>query len=171
MLSQISCTCLVLFSQIHLTYFDTLLSLFIFSSFLKTTFKSNVAPVSQTWDMHVSHCNCSCIRFIAPEINPLPFFSPLISSPLPDLLLLFVCCCLECHLILFFTSFALLPFDACCAYFFFPPHHGHYDWSPYCRCNFPIFFFFLSGLSCFRSAPLCVLLSFPSWTMFYMFCR
>lgn len=68
---------------------------------MKTTFKSNVAPVSQTWDMHVSHCNCSCIRFIAPDINPLPFFSPLIFSPLPDLLLLFVCCCLECHLILF----------------------------------------------------------------------
>lgn len=104
-------------------------------------------------------CHCSCIRFIAPEINPLPFFSPLIFSPLPDMLLLFVCATVWNVTFFFFTSFALLPFDACCAYFFFPPHHGHYDWSPYCCCNFPILFLCYLDSLAFFSALLCVLLS------------
>lgn len=94
-------------------------------------------------------CNFSCIRFIAPEINPLPFFSPLILSPLPDMLLLFV--------VLFeMSSFYLHPLlcyvlmPVVIIFFSFPPHHGHYDCSPYCCCNFPIFFlFFLDSLAFF----------------------
>lgn len=82
------------------------------------------------------------------------------STLYPSFLLLFSLLCLTCCFSLcagvwnvtffIFTSFALLPFDACCAYFFFPPHHGHYDWSPYCCCNFPILFlFYLDSLAFF----------------------
>lgn len=63
------------------------------------------------------HVSLSRIRFIAPEINPLPFFSPLIFSPLPDMLLLFVL--LFEMSSFYFHPFALLRFDACCDYFFF----------------------------------------------------
>lgn len=56
----------------------------------------------------------------------------------------------------------------------FPPHHGHYDCSPYCCCNIPIFFlifFSFWALLLFLLLLLVFLLSFPSWTLFYMFCR
>lgn len=112
-------------------------------------------------------CNFSCIRFIAPEINPLPFFSPLIFSPLPDMLLLFVWCCLKCHLFYFhpLLCYVLMPVMI---FFSFPPHHEHYDCSPYCCCNFPIFFLFFWTLFLLLFV---FSLSFPSWTLFYMFCR
>lgn len=128
--------------------------------------KQHLNPVLHLYHKHVIcmlACNFSCIRFIAPEINPLPFFSPLILSPLPDMLLLFV--------VLFeMSSFYLHPLlcyvlmPVVIFFFSFPPHHGHYDCSPYCCCNFPIFFLFFWTLLhsfCF---------SFPSWTLFYMFC-
>lgn len=97
----------------------------------------------------------------------------------PSFLLLFsllclTCCfslwrCLKCHLFIsILLCYVLMP--VVIIFFSFPPHHGHCDCSLYCRCNFPISSFF-SGLPFFLSASLCFLLSFPSWTLFYMFCR
>lgn len=102
-------------------------------------------------------CNCFCIRFIAPEINPLPFFSPLTFSPLPDMLLLFVWCCLECHLV----SHPLLCYVLMPVVIMFSFLHlmDIMTGLLIAAVIFPILFLF--GLSCFPSASLCLCPSHP----------
>lgn len=111
-----------------------------------------------------------------------PSFLPsFVFFPLPDMLLLYVCCCLASSLLS--ICFALLCFDAF-HFHLFLLHFTYIMTGAFILAVVLVFYCFLSGHSCFLSASLSCILSIPLFfslclilylshfsTLFYMFCR